>query len=134
MPDPVLGRFHRPTSLAQLTRGRGWNSELVGFLLPFARQDYIYLEYDFLETAITDSPNINWTIANSGGTSAASYTTKANDQNGAINGDTGTTDNGGISIIHDAIDSDAAANPGIHVIMQSDVVIDAGIEVGYSDA
>ena len=42
MPDPTLGRFHKPTSLAQLTRGRGWNSELVGFLLPFARQDFIY--------------------------------------------------------------------------------------------
>ncbi|KKL73193.1 hypothetical protein LCGC14_2077400, partial [marine sediment metagenome] len=103
MPDPALGRFHIPTSLAQLTRGRGWNSELVGFLLPFARQDFIYHEYDFTETAITDAPNIDWALANSGGTSAASYTTKANDQNGAINGDTGTTDNGGLSIIYDAI-------------------------------
>ena len=42
MPNPVLGRFHAPQSLRQLTKGRGFNSELVGFLLPFARVNYFY--------------------------------------------------------------------------------------------
>jgi hypothetical protein len=39
--------FGAPQSLRQLTRGRGWNSELTGFLLPFARQDFVYFEDDF---------------------------------------------------------------------------------------
>ncbi|KKL58510.1 hypothetical protein LCGC14_2224680, partial [marine sediment metagenome] len=40
MGAPVLGRFHNPQSLEQLTKNRGWNSELVGFLLPFARRQF----------------------------------------------------------------------------------------------
>lgn len=134
MTNPVLGRFNKPTSLAQLTRGRGWNSELVGFLLPFARTDFIYQEYDFLETAITDDPNTDWAVANTGGTSAANFATSANHQNGAIIGDTGTTDDGGISLVQDAIAVDASTNPGLHIIFQIDDVSEAGMEVGYSDA
>lgn len=132
--NPALGRFNRPQSLAQLTRGRGWNSELVGFLLPFASQDFIYQEYDFLETAITEGKNADWTVANSSGTSAADFATTANHQNGVITGDTGTTDNGGIVIHKDAIDTDAITNPGMHVIMQIDDVSEAAMEMGYSDA
>ena len=134
MVDPVLGRFHKPQSLAALTRGRGWNSELVGFLLPFARQDYIYQEYDFLESAITEGINKDWTVDNSSGTGAANFATTANHQNGVITGDTGTDDNGGIVLHKDAIDTDAATNPGIHIIMQIDDVSEAAMEVGYSDA
>ena len=40
--EMTLGKFHIPQSLEQLTKGRGWNSELVGFLLPLARQQFIY--------------------------------------------------------------------------------------------
>lgn len=134
MANPVLGRFDEPTSIRQLTRGRGWNSELVGFLLPFARQDYLYHEWDFCETAITDDPNAMWAVSNSGGTSAASFATKANAENGVIEGDTGTSDNGGISLVADAINLNADKNPGLHVIMQIDDVSEAGMEAGFSDA
>ena len=134
MPDPVLGRFHKPTSLAQLTRGRGWNSELVGFLLPFARNDFIYKEYEFMETAITDDPNTDWTVGNSGGTSAASYTKTADSVNGVIGADTGTTDNGGVHLTFDSVCFDAANRPGLHVRMKTDVVADSANEIAFADA
>lgn len=134
MANPVLGRFDAPTSLRQLTRGRGWNSELVGFLLPFARQDYIYKEYDFLETAITDDPNTDWGVDNGGGGSAANFTTDANAENGTISAATGDTDNLGLALIADAIDLNADKNPGMHVRMFIDDVTELACEIGICDA
>jgi len=130
---PKLGMFNEPQSLRQLTRGRGFTSELAGFLLPFARQDYIYKEFDFQESAITDDPNTMWTLADSGGT-ATGYTTDANAEEGTISGATGTTDNAGVAIHYDAISSNADKNPGMHVYMKIDDVSEAGLEIGYSDA
>lgn len=134
MANPILGKFNAPQSLAQLTRGRGFTAELTGFLLPFARQDYIYQEYDFQESAITDNPNAMWTVGNSGGASAASFVTVANAEEGTIQADTGTSDNGGVSLIYDMISSNANKNPGIHVYMKLVDVSEAGMEIGYSDA
>jgi len=131
---PMPGRFNEPQSLRQLTRGRGFAAELTGFLIPFARQDYIYQEFDFQETAITDNPNAMWAVDNSGGAGAASFATVANAEEGTIQGDTGTTDNGGVSIVYDMISSNADKNPGMHVYMKIDDVSEAGLEIGYSDA
>lgn len=132
--EPKIGRFHKPQSLAQLTRGRGWNSELVGFLLPMAVQDFIYKEWDFMETAITDDPNAMWTVANSGGTSAADFATVANSEEGSIISDTGTDDNGGVSIYADSVDLDAARNPGLHVRMKIDAITEVACEIAMTDA
>ena len=134
MAIPVLGRFDEPTSIRQLTRGRGWNSELVGFLLPFARQDYIYKEYDFCETAITDDPNTDWSTDDGGATSSAVFATDANAENGTITADTGTDGDKGIALIHDSINLNANKNPGIHVVMQLDVVTELACEIGMCDA
>lgn len=134
MGAPILGRFHNPQSLEQLTRGRGWNSELVGFLLPFARRQFLYYEWDFAETAIGDNPNAMWTLANSGGSGAADFATVANDENGAIIGDTGTTDNGGVSMYADMVNMDASNNPGIHVRMKIDDVTENACEIAITDA
>ena len=131
---PVLGRFHHPTSLAQLTRRRGWNSELVGFLLPFARDTFIYKEYDFDETAIGDDPNTDWATDSGGGASSAVYATVANDENGVIIADTGTDDNKGIALISDSISLNPSANPGIHIRMKIDDVSEASVELGICDA
>lgn len=134
MADPVLGKFSNPTSLAQLTRGRGWSSELAGFLLPFARQDFVYKEYDFLETAITDDPNTDWGATDSAGVSAASYTTTPAAVNGVIGADTGTTDNGGVALTFDSVCFAATNKPGLHVRMKTDIVINAANEISFSDA
>lgn len=132
--EMTLGRFHMPQSLVQLTKHRGWNSELVGFLLPMARQEFIYQEWDFQETAITDNPNAMWTVANSSGASAADFATVANDPNGSIISDTGTDDNGGVSLYHDSINIDAARNPGLHVRAKIDVITECAFEIAMTDA
>jgi hypothetical protein len=134
MPDPVIARYNRPQSLNQLAKGRGWGSELTGFLIPMARQDFIYHEYDFCETAITDDPNTDWGTDDGGGTSSAVYATVANAENGTIKADTGTDDNKGIALIHDSICLNPDKNPGMHVIMQIDDVSEAAVEIGMCDA
>lgn len=132
--EPVLGRFQKPQSLAQLTRGRGWNSELVGFLLPMARDSFIYKEFDFLETAITDDPNTDWATDDGGGAASSAFATVANDVNGAITGSSGTDDNKGVALIADAIDLDPAQNPGCHIRVKIDDITEAAIEFGMFDA
>jgi len=132
--EPVIGRFNNPQSLAQLTRGRGWNSELVGFLLPYARQNFIYKEYDFLETAIGDDPNTDWSTDDGGGASSTGYATDANAEGGTISAHSGTDDNKGIALIHDSICLKPSANPGIHVRMKIDDVSEVAHEMGMCDA
>ena len=130
MPKPQYGRFHRPGSLAQLTRGRGQNSELAGFLLPFARRDYWFKHYDFEEQTI----NPDWTVANSSGTSAADFAVTANAEDGVLTGDTGTDDNGSIVIRYDTAMFDAARNPGIEARFLFDLVTDTPVfELGFHD-
>ena len=130
MPNPSYGRFHAPGSLAQLTRGRGMNSELTGFLLPFARRDYWFKHYDFEEQTI----NPDWTVANSSGTSAADFAVTANIEDGILRGDTGTDDNGSIAIRYDSALFDAARNPGIEARFKFDLVTDTPcLELGFHD-
>lgn len=129
MPKPQYGRFHRPGSLAQLTKGRGQNSELAGFLLPFARRDYWFKHYDFEEQTI----NPDWTVANSGGTSAGDFAVVANIEDGILRGDTGTTDNGSVVISYDSALFDAARNPGMEVRFKCDTVTDMLFEAGFHD-
>ena len=52
MGKPTNGTFRAPQSIEQLTKGMGWNSELVGFLIPYARRDYVYIEDDFLNDTL----------------------------------------------------------------------------------
>ena len=127
---PVYGNFHRPGSLAQLTRGRGWNSELVGFLLPLARRNYWFKDYDFEEQTI----NPDWTVANSSGTSAADFAIQADIEDGNLKGDTGTSDNGSIVLRYDTALFDANRNPGMEVGLKFDLVTDTPIvEIGFHD-
>lgn len=130
MPNPVLGTFHAPGSLRQLTRGRGWNSELTGFLLPLARRDYWFKHYDFEEQTI----NPDWTVANSSGTGAANFAITANVEDGYLQGDTGTDDNGSVVIRYDTAMFDAARNPGIEARFEFDTVTDNPyFELGMHD-
>ena len=129
MATPIIGRYRKPQSVQQLTRSSGWGSELTAFLLPYARGDYFYKEYDFCEDTISS----DWTAANSAGTSAAAFAFSTGTIGGAIIGDTGTTDNGGQGLIFDNVMFDATYNPGMHVRMQVDVVTDVAIEIAFSD-
>jgi len=129
MPDPKYGNFHRPGSIAQVTRGRGWNSELTGFLLPLAMRDYIYLPYDFENATI--SPD--WAVSNSSGTSAADFASTDAVEGGILRGDTGTDDNGSIEIHYGKSMFDAARNPGAEMGMAVDVVTSWAMEFMFTD-
>ena len=128
---PVYGRFWAPGSLAQLTRGRGWNSELVGFLLPLATRNYFYAAYEFETTKTMDT---DLTAANSGGTAAVSYAILSTQiEGGAIQGKTGTTDNGTTQVKYNGVVFDAARNPGLEVASKFDVVTGFGYEIAFCD-
>ena len=129
MPDPKYGNFHAPGSLRQLTKGRGWNSELTGFLLPFAMRDYFYRMYDFENATI--SPD--WTVANSSGTSAADFASTDAVENGVLRGDTGTDDNGSITIYYGKTMFDAARNPGAEMGLSFDAVTSLAYEFMFTD-
>ena len=127
--NPQIGRFNRPQSLAQLTRGRGWNSELTGFLLPLAVRNYFYEKYDFHNATI--SPD--WAVSNSGGAGAADYAVNALEM-GTVRGTTGTTDNGSVEIHFGMVMFDAARNPGMEVASKFDVVTGHAFEMAFADA
>ncbi len=129
MPDPKYGSFNSPGSLAQLTRGRGWNSELVGFLMPLAARDYIYLPYDFENATI--SPD--WAVSNSGGGSAADFASTDNAEAGLLVGATGTTDNNSIEVHYGKVMFDAARNPGCEMGFKFDAVTSLCFEMAFAD-
>ena len=119
MPKPTFGLFHQPGGIAQLTRGRGWNSELAGFLLPYAFRDYWFKFFDFDEE---DAINANWAVANNAATSDEDFAPNVDVEDGVIIGDTGTDDNGVIGLRYDNALMDAARNPGAEIRMLVDTV------------
>lgn len=130
MPDPKYGNFHAPGSIHQLTKGRGWNSELVGFLLPLAMRDYIYLAYDFENATITP----DFAVSNSSGTSASDFASTDTVEGGILRGDTGTDDNGSIEIHYGKVMFDAARNPGAEIGLACDAVTGWAFEFAFMDA
>lgn len=126
MAKPNIGRFKYPQSLAQLARGRGYNSELVGFLLPFARQDFIYIEDDFAGALNADL----WTLGTDAGSTAFVAGTK---ENGVITGVTENSSGDYILIKHAMVMWNATRNPGCEIREKRDVVITQKWEFGFSD-
>lgn len=122
-----------PQSFAQLTRGRGANSELVGFLLPFARQDFIYVEDDFINITL-DTTNGLWALGtDAGGTAFAQGALEG----GTIRAQTAATDNNQVQIRGGAglISFAAARNPGAEIRWKVDTVNadELEVEFGFSD-
>lgn len=132
MARPINGRFLAPQSLLQLTRDRGYNSDLVGFLLPFAMRNYEYLAYDFPTTKTLDT---DFTAANGGGAAVASYITNGTQtENGTALGVTGTANNRTTSISQmklNALAFDAARNPGMEMRHQISAITNFSIEFEY---
>jgi hypothetical protein len=129
MADPTYGRFQAPGSLAQLTRGRGFNSELVGFLLPFAVQDYLYIEDDF--TSDTLASALWSTVETNGGTAFAAGAL----ENGTIRGITDAGAGDTLSIKYDRTIFDAARNPGCEIRWKTNAVPSTagGMEFYFAD-
>lgn len=119
-------------SEATLRRQMGM-SPLFEFLRMHASDDRVMLD---------NIPGINnfpvamdayWTPANSGGTSAANFASVVGAGPGYIQGDTGTDDNGSISLIGPII-YQGDLNVGCLFDIQIDAVTDYNLELGLIDA
>jgi hypothetical protein len=109
MGKPVLGRFHAPQSIRQLSKGRGWDSELVGFLIPFARQDFVYIEDDFLSDTMDAT---FWDVDTDTGSTAFA---QGSLECGNIRGVTQNTTNDYIGVHSSIPIFDAARHPGAEI-------------------
>lgn len=115
-----------PLSMSLLPGGKNSLRRFLGML---AMHDVSLYADDFLG----DTINLDyWALANSGGAGAANFAINVQ-QNGAIRGTTGTTDNGSLSAVGPLIYS-GDKNCGIEVRFKSDVVTNLNFEVGFIDA
>lgn len=128
MPKPINGQFNAPQSIRQLTRGRGWNSDLVGFLAPFARQDYFYFEDDFTSSTLDAT---RWTLGTDAGSTAFVQNTAL--EGGVIRGATEAASGDYILIKYVNTIFDSARYPGCEIKEKRDVVTATKWEFGFSD-
>lgn len=124
--DRYTPRRDYPLSRAQIRRFTSGNSAMHDFLSQYATRDAVVFFDDFLGDTINLD---NYAVANSGGTSAADFALVAA-VNGTIQGDTGTSDNGSISLIGPAIWK-GDNNAGMEIRFKMDAVTDVHWEVGF---
>ncbi len=133
MAIPKNGRFAYPQSIRQLENfAPGVNSQMAGFLLPFARRDYIYFDYDF---STSDTITAQVTAANGGGAAVSSFASEGTQtENGhatATTG-TGTRTTSIVQLRHNALIFDAARNPGMEVRHKMSAVTDLAFEIAFA--
>ncbi len=122
----LLGQDGFTNSEANLKK-RVQGGPLLEFLKSRADATYYYKQWHGVDV-LTD-----WAVANSGGTSAANFAHVAATGPGRWQGDTGTTDNGSISLVL-PIAFLGDQNAGMEVTIQLDDVTEANLEVGFIDA
>jgi hypothetical protein len=128
---PLYGRFQSPGSLIQLEKfADGWNSQEAGFLLPLAHRDYRYHYYQF---GTTQTMTTELTAANGGGASVSDFAILGTTENGNIRGTTGTgtRTTSIIQIKQNALNYDAARNPGGEIRFQVSAITDLAIEFEF---
>jgi hypothetical protein len=132
MPDTIFPRSGFRMSEATLRRQMGI-SPLFEFERMYASDDRVFLN---------NIPGINnfpiamgayWTPANSAGTSAANFASVVGAGPGYIQGDTGTDDDGSISLIGPVI-YQGDLNAGAMFDIQIDAITDYNLEVGFAAA
>lgn len=110
----------------QRSFGRGHKYDFLNVL---AYQDTYFKLHDFDE----DTINLDyWAVANSSGTSAADFAI-AVARSGQIQADTGTDDNGSVSLIGPKIFY-GDAHCGVEFRIKTDVVVDFNLECGWATA
>lgn len=131
MAEAYLARsFGFQRTLAELSKAER-KGPLYEFLKDFASVDRCYTKFDFLE--YPDITYYPFLLNNSAGTSSADFSLHATARNGAIEGDTGTTDNGSISLVG-GFRYRGDDNPGLLVRARLDVVTSVNWEIGWIDA
>ena len=131
MPNTNYPRQGSILSLDTLRRTMGGKSDLYEFLSQYATRD-VQLE----KHEVTGHGGIvsgeYWTLANSAGSSAANFAPVVA-SGGYIEGDSGTTDNGSVSLRGPIIYS-GDQNCGMEVRLQIDDITEANFEFGFIDA
>lgn len=120
--------YWRPASLNEL-RKAGNKGPLYDYLRKYAFQDKEFMFDDMHPSTMLAT---NWAVANSGGTSAANFAAKADAAGGWLQGDTGTDDNGSISLIGQHVGWLGDRNCGMEIRLLTDIVTDFNIETGFA--
>lgn len=127
--NPIYPAEGYPLSRAQLRKRMGKDDPLFNFASRYALRDSVLFVDDFLGDTINLD---NYAVANSGGSGAADFAVNVQ-RDGVIQGATGTTDNGSISLITPLIYY-GDANCGMEARFKCDVVTGYNFEVGFIDA
>lgn len=128
---PKIGRFNAPQSMLQLSKfSDGWNSQMAGFLLPLARRNFRYHDYQF---GTTQTMTTELTAAGGGGASNSAYAILGTVENGLIRGTTGTgtRTTSIVQIKQNSLNFDAARNPGFEVRWKFGSVTDLAYEAEF---
>jgi hypothetical protein len=122
--------YWRPASLNHLRKAAN-KGPLYDYLSKYAWQNKELLFDDMHASTMIAA---NWTVANSSGTSAADFAANADVAGGWLIGDTGTDDNGSISLIGNHIAWLGDQNCGMEIRLLTDVVVDFNLETGFAKA
>lgn len=131
MPNTNYPRQGSILSLDTLRRTMGGKSDLYEFLSQYATRDVQLEKHEMTGQGGLVSGEY-WTFANSGGTSVLNYATVVA-SGGYIQADTGTTDNGSVSLVGPIIYS-GDLNCGMEIRLQLDDITLANFEFGFIDA
>jgi hypothetical protein len=126
MANPLIGLFNAPQSLRQLVKRRHFGSQLTGFLLPLAVQDYIYECHDFMDD--NDIEGFTGTVD----ASATAWAYSATIAGGVLTTATGAVDNNYCHLTQDS-PFDAGSRPGMEIRFKTDRVTDLTFEIGFTD-
>ena len=128
---PKIGRFLKPQSMHQLEKfSDGWNSQEAGFLVPLAVMDFYYQAYTFKTTATITG---ELTAANGGGASVSDWQADGTVENGTLKATTGTgTRTTSIAQVkQNALNYDAARNPGSEISFKVSAATDLAYEFEF---
>lgn len=120
-----------PQGMVQLQKfSDGWNSQEAGFLLPLAVRDFRYHLYQF---GTTQTMTTELTAANGGGASVSDWQIDGTVENGTLKATTGTgtRTTSIVQIKQNALNYDAARNPGGEIRFKVSAVTDLAIEFEF---
>ncbi len=120
-----------PQGLVQLEKfSDGWNSQESGFLIPLAVRDFYYQQYTFRTTATITG---ELTAANGGGASVSDWQSDGTVENGTLKATTGTgtRTTSIVQIKQNALNYDAARNPGSEISWKVGAVTDLAVEFEF---
>jgi hypothetical protein len=131
MPEALFPERGDPLTKATLRRNLGGKSPLYEFLEYYATRDIQLEKHEFTGQGGFVNGEY-WVLENSSGTGAANFalTTASG---GYVQGDTGTSDNGSISLSGPVIYS-GDENCGMECRVQVDAITDENFEIGFIDA